>query len=75
VMAAFFWRRATASAAVVSIACGTAVTVFWDLGKSMLGPLAQRDAIFPALIVSVIALVVVSLLSRPPRREQLAPFE
>jgi len=75
VMAAFFWRRATASAAVVSIACGTAVTVFWDLGKSLLGPLAERDAIFPALIVSVIALIVVSFASRPPRREQLAPFE
>ena len=30
ILAAFFWKRATASAAVSSIAAGTFVTVFWD---------------------------------------------
>src|SRR6185437_1308912 len=30
ILAAFFWKRATASAAVASIAVGTAVTVTWD---------------------------------------------
>jgi hypothetical protein len=33
-----------------------------------------RDAIFPALIISVISLVAVSLLTAAPRREQWAPF-
>jgi SSS family solute:Na+ symporter len=76
VMAAFFWKRATAKAAVTSLFCGTAVTVFWDLGRNMLPKtLAERDAIFPALIVSVTALVVVSLFTAPPRAEQLAAFE
>jgi SSS family solute:Na+ symporter len=36
--------------------------------------LAQRDAIFPALIVALICLVVVSVLTPPPSREQIAPF-
>ena len=32
ILAAFFWRRATAAGAVSSIAVGTVVTVFWDSG-------------------------------------------
>ena len=75
VMAAFFWKRTTAAGAVTSIAAGTIVTVFWDLGHKIL-PLewAQRDAIIPALIVSVLCLVLVSLFTPAPRREQWAPF-
>ncbi len=30
ILAAFFWKRATAAAAVASIATGTVVTVAWD---------------------------------------------
>ena len=76
VMAAFFWKRANAAGAVWSIALGTAVTIAWNYGgKSFLPPSwAERDAIFPALIVSLLALVVVSLVTAPPRREQWAPF-
>ena len=75
VMATFFWKRVTAAAAVTSIALGTAMTIFWNEGARFLPPyLAERDAIFPALIVSVISLIVVTLVTRPPRREQIAPF-
>ncbi len=75
VMAAFFWKRATAAGAVTSIAAGTVVTVFWDLGKNLLPPAwAARDAIFPALLASLIALIAVSLLTPPPRPEQWQPF-
>jgi Na+/proline symporter len=83
VMAAFFSRRATAAGAVWSIALGTVITVFWNLQQislqnhhSTLIPASwlQRDAIFPSLAVSVLALVVVSMLTRAPRHEQWAPF-
>ena len=75
VLAAFFSKRVTAAAAVVSIALGTAVTVFWDLGKNLLpASLAQRDAIFPALIVSLFSLLVISLFTPAPSAEKLAPF-
>lgn len=77
ILAAFFWKRATASAAVASIAVGTVVTVTWDTAfvrAHVPAVLAQRDAIFPALITSLIALIVVSLLTPPPRPEQLQPF-
>lgn len=76
VMSAFFWKRATAAGAVTSIALGTLVTIAWNYGgKHRLPPAwAERDAIFPAMIVSLMALVAVSLLTRAPRREQWAPF-
>jgi SSS family solute:Na+ symporter len=77
ILAAFFWKRATASAAVASIAVGTVVTISWDTSfvhAHVPAILAQRDAIFPALFLSLIALVAVSLLTPPPSSTQLQPF-
>ena len=83
VMSAFFSKRVTAQAAVWSILLGTVVTIFWNLQQQALehhsGTLLpeswlQRDAIFPALLISVSTLVIVSFLTRAPRKEQLAPF-
>lgn len=62
ILAAFFWRRATAAAAVASIAVGTVVTVGWAwVAPHLPAAIGQRDAIFPALLASVICLVAVSL--------------
>lgn len=83
VMGAFFSKRVTAAAAVWSIALGTIVTVFWNLnqlalasGKGTLLPASwlERDAIFPALAVSVVSLIAISLFTTPPREEQWRPF-
>jgi solute:Na+ symporter, SSS family len=75
VMGAFFSKRVTAAGAVWSIAAGTFVTVFWDLGAKRLPPAwAERDAILPSLLISLVCLVVVSAFTKAPRREQLAPF-
>ncbi len=75
VMAAFFWRRATREGAVACLLSGTVITVAWDSVKTHLPRvIGERDAIFPALIVSVIALVVVSLVTPKPSREQIAMF-
>ncbi|MBS1814769.1 MAG: sodium:solute symporter family protein [Acidobacteria bacterium] len=69
ILAAFFWKRATAAGAVASIAVGTAVTVAWDslasLRNSMPHWIGDRDAIVPALLLSVVALILVSLCTRP----------
>ncbi|WP_263366408.1 sodium:solute symporter family protein [Edaphobacter bradus] len=75
ILAAFFWRRATAAAAVASVAVGTAVTVAWDTVAPHLPPsIGQRDAIFPALIASLLCLFLVSLFTTPPSPRQLEPF-
>ena len=77
ILAAFFWRRATAAGAVSSIAAGTLVTVFWDTQfvKTQLPEvIASRDAILPALLASLLCLAMVSLVTTPPTEKQLRPF-
>jgi solute:Na+ symporter, SSS family len=77
ILAAFYWRRANAAGAVSAIAAGTFVTVFWDtpfVHHYLPAVVAERDAIFPALLAALMCLFGVSLLTKPPRPEQLAQF-
>jgi SSS family solute:Na+ symporter/sodium/proline symporter len=77
ILAAFFWKRATAAGAVSSIFVGTFVTVFWDTAfvhRVFPAIIAERDAIFPALLASLLCLVFVSLATKEPTAKQLAPF-
>lgn len=77
ILAAFYSRRATSSGAVSAIAVGTAVTICWDLPivKHLVpAAIAQRDAIFPALISALACLILVSMFTKPPRPEQLKQF-
>src|SRR6185312_1957570 len=81
ILAAFYWRRANAKGAVSAIASGTFVTVFWDssfnvqhLRAHLPSIIAQRDAIFPALVIAVLCLFIVSALTKAPTREHIAQF-
>jgi solute:Na+ symporter, SSS family len=77
VLAAFYSKRVTAWGAVAAIAAGTVVTLTWDLKavRELFPPiLAQREAIFPALIASLAAMIAVSLLTPKPAAEQLSQF-
>jgi SSS family solute:Na+ symporter len=76
ILAAFFWRRATAKGAVASIAAGTVVTIGWDwVTPHLPAVIAARDAILPALVASLLCLFVVSLATKAPTEAQLRPFE
>jgi len=60
ILATFYWRRATAAGAVASIAVGTVVTVFWDtafIHSRLPAIVSDRDAIFPALLASLLCLL------------------
>lgn len=77
ILAAFFWKRATAAGAVSSIFAGTFVTVFWNsvfVHQALPSAISERDAILPALVASLLCLVGVSLLTPRPSEKQLAPF-
>ena len=77
ILAAFYWKRATASAAVASIFTGTFVTVFWDtafIRTHLPAIISERDAIFPALLASLLCLITVSLLTPPPTESHLRAF-
>ena len=78
ILAAFYSKRANAAGAATAIAAGTFITVFWDTAfvRTHLPAYASDSdfAIFPALALSVLGLVVVSALTRPPSAEQVALF-
>ena len=77
VLAAFFSRRATGAGAVAAIAAGTLVTLTWDTAAvhtHVPAWLAERDAIFPALVAAVVCLVLVSLFTPRPSAAVLARF-
>ena len=75
ILAAFFWKRATAAGAVASFAAGTLVTVGWDsIARHLPAAIGVQDAILPALVASLICLFAVSLMTKRPSEAQLAPF-
>lgn len=80
-LAAFFWKRATSEGGIASILVGTFVTIIWknmELGTSVpaaLGsPGVEIDAVIPAILLSVLTLVGVSLATDPPAAEKWKPF-
>ncbi len=75
IMATFFWKRATVKAGVISISAGMSVTIVWEIINKISGHLLLGlPAVYPALISSVVLLIVVSLLESPPDREKWQPF-
>lgn len=79
VLAAFLWKRATKEGAVASLVAGAAVTLLWTFylaRQPYFGswhPLLQ-EVTYPAVTLSVLALVGVSLLTPKPPPEAWAPF-
>lgn len=84
-LAALIWKKATKTAGLISIISGTIVTLslklagsFWP---SIMKPLGDPNAdpfgipiIYPGLAVSVLSLIIISYLSKPPSKEVLAKF-
>jgi Na+/proline symporter len=71
-LAAFLWPRATAAGAVASIATGIAVTVGWETFGGRILP--GVETVYPALALSVAALVTGSL-ATSARRGVSGPLE
>ncbi len=62
-VAALFWKRATKVGAISSILAGTITTLLWEEAIKVHLPaeMAKLDAVLPAITLSVICLIVVSL--------------
>ena len=80
-IAALAWKRATKVGGLVSIISGTAVCIFLRILVEFLPPdkVIQEDPwgipmIFPGLIVSIGTLIIVSLLTKKPKPEELEKF-
>ena len=79
-LAAFLWKRASPKGGVISIGAGIAVTLAFSAlnsaGVERIGflPTQYDYVIYPAAAASLLGLVVGSLLTAPPKPEQVAPF-
>ncbi|NLH15339.1 MAG: sodium:solute symporter family protein [Phycisphaerae bacterium] len=71
-VAALFWKRATTAGAITSIFAGTATTLVWEelVKVHLREPFKSLDAVLPAITLSLVCLVGVSLLTRPSIRER-----
>jgi SSS family solute:Na+ symporter len=69
-LAAFFWKRATPTGGVCSIALGMATTIGWELLQKPF----DIPTVYPALVLSVASLIMVSLLTPKPKEESWRPF-
>ena len=73
--ATFFWKRATPTAAVVSMSAGMGVTIIWEIVNKIHGALPLGvPAVYPALISSVILLVFLSLIQARPDEKKWQHF-
>jgi solute:Na+ symporter, SSS family len=73
-LAAFLWPRATRQGGVASIASGMAVTLGWEIYAQASGGtyLLNLPTVYPAVAASVLTLVLVSLATPAPSRQELA---
>jgi SSS family solute:Na+ symporter/sodium/proline symporter len=70
-LAAFLWPRVTRAGGVASIAVGMITTLGWEIyARATGGYPYELDTVYPALTLSLLALVGVSLVTGPPTREE-----
>ena len=79
-LAALLWPRATRWGGVTSIAVGMLTTLVWEIvgmARAVDGgavyPLGLQT-VYPALMLSIATLIGVSLMTRPPTAEEIAPL-
>lgn len=72
-LAIFLWPRVTRAGGVASIAAGMITTLGWEIYARQVGGYPYGLAtVYPALSLSLLALVGVSLATPPPTKEELA---
>jgi len=72
---ALFWKRMNRPGALAGMIAGGAMVFIW---KYLIAPMGGAFAIYellPAFIVSLVAIVVVSLVTAPPEKEIVEEFE
>jgi SSS family solute:Na+ symporter len=72
-LAIFLWPRVTRAGGVASIASGMVVTLGWEIYARQAGGYPYNLAtVYPAVLLSVAALVIVSLMTPRPTQAELA---
>ena len=75
VICALFWKRTTLPGAVSGMVAGGVMVFVWKYLIKPIGGVFGVYELLPAFIVSILAIVVVSLLTKEPDQEILDEFE
>lgn len=70
-----FWKRTTRSGAIAGMIAGGGMVFIWKLLLKPLGGAFGIYELFPAFVISVVVIFVVSLLSQEPSREIQDEFD
>ena len=70
-----FWKRTTRAGAIAGMVTGGAMVFIWNMLISKLGGVFAIYELFPAFVLSCIAIVIVSLLTRKPDQAIMGEFE
>jgi len=71
-VAGFAWKRASKQGAIASILSGIIVTTFWFAFK--LQGVTGVHPVIPGTIASILAVIIVSLLTEAPPKEIISEF-
>ena len=70
-----FWKRMTRAGAIAGMVSGAATVFIWKLLISKIGGVFAIYELLPAFIISSVAIVVASLLTKEPDADVVADFE
>lgn len=70
-----FWKRVTRTGAIAGMVTGGAMVFIWKLLVRPLGGIVDIYELFPAFVLSCVAIVIASLLSKEPSEEIQKEFE
>ncbi len=74
-LTALFWKRTTKWGALAGMIAGGAMVFIWKYGIATLGGLFAIYELLPAFITGLIAIIVVSLLTKAPEQEIIDEFD
>jgi len=79
VLCSLFWRRTNFSGAFAGIIMGALTVIVWDyiplMGGSTIGSVTGLYSLLPGFIISLLAIIIVSLCTKAPSEEILREFD
>lgn len=74
-LTSLFWKRTTKAGALAGMIAGGTMVFIWKYGIATLGGVLAIYELLPAFITGLIAIAVVSLLTRAPEKEIIDTFD
>jgi len=75
ILFSLFWKRTTRAGALAGMFTGGSMVFIWNMLISRLGGVFAIYELFPAFVLSCIAIIIVSLLTKEPGQAVLDEFE